>query len=90
LRTRKHQLGEVKANTNHFRAVNLEQGQQTPVPGAEVEDATSIARHVLEQDTLALAPMGKLVRATEIAIDFPLVARPLLPGHAPLSPMPTR
>jgi hypothetical protein len=41
-------------------------GEQAPVSRPEVEDTTSVARHVLEQNALALGAMRKRIRTGEI------------------------
>jgi hypothetical protein len=62
--------------------VGLEHREQAPVAGAEVEDARGAARHVLEQDALALRAARVLVGPRQVAADV-LGGRPLLGGHAP-------
>jgi cytochrome P450 len=76
-----HQLGEVHAHRVHPRALALKQCEQSPVAGAEVEDAADVERHLFEQDRLPFGPMRKLIGPIEIAAYFALVERPLLAGH---------
>lgn len=76
-----HELGEVDAHTKHFGSIDLEKGEQPPVARPEVEDATSISRHVLEQDALSLCAARIAVRPAEIALNV-LGGRPFPGGHA--------
>ncbi len=76
-----HELGEVKTHAEHFAVINLEKGEQAAVARAEVEDAPSVARHMLEQDALSLCPAWILIRPAEIPTDM-LGGRPFLGGHA--------
>lgn len=86
-RCTEHEPGEVEADAKHLRAIGLEKGEQAAIARAEIEDATSVARHLFKQNALPLYTMRKLVRATEVATDPLLVGRPLLAGHAALSPL---
>jgi hypothetical protein len=75
-----HGLGEVKADTKHLRATNSEQSEQATVARAEVEDPTSVARHVLEQDAVSVSTTWIPIRPAKIAADV-LGVGPLLRGH---------
>jgi hypothetical protein len=50
-------------------AINPEKGEQPAVARAEVEDATSAARHMLEQDAVRVVAAWVESSATVIAID---------------------
>jgi hypothetical protein len=76
-----HERREVETQAEHRGALGLQEGQQTAVAGAEVEDARGPARHVVEQDALSLGAVAVLVGAPEIAADV-LGGRPLRCGHA--------
>jgi hypothetical protein len=76
-----HELGEIERHATHMRTVDPQHGEQASVAGPEVEDATSVARYVIEQHALALRAAGVLVRELEIARDV-LGGHPLLGGHA--------
>ena len=77
-----HECGEVEAHAGHRGAVGLEEGEQPPVTGAEVEDARGPAGHVIEQDTLPLEAARVLVCSRKVAADV-LAAGPLRCGHPP-------
>jgi hypothetical protein len=59
----------------------LEQGEQTPVAGTEVEDSMSLLRHLSEQDALSLGAVREAIGAVEIPLGM-LGGRPLIGGHA--------
>ena len=75
-----HQLGEVEADPEHLRALPPQVIEQAAVAGPDVEDATGVERHVLEQDALSLCPARKLIRPPQVVIDV-LGVRPLLGVH---------
>ena len=75
-----HQLGEVDAHADHLGTIGLQEGEQTPVARAEVEDATSPARHVLEQNALSLE-RGAGTRPRGRGSGGRARGRPLLAGH---------
>ncbi len=60
--------------------VDAQQGEQAPVARAEVKDAPRLARHLVEQNALALGLVGKRVGVGEVAVDV-LALRPLVSGH---------
>ena len=76
-----HNLGEVEAHAKHLRAIDLEQREQTPVAGTEVEDSMSVVRHMSEQDALPLGAVREAIGALEIPLGM-LGRRPLIGGHA--------
>src|SRR5438105_4162517 len=76
-----HELGEVKTHTKHLGAIDPKKGEQATVPRPEVEDATRVVRHMLDQDPLSLCAARIPIRPAEIAMDM-VGGRPLLGGHA--------
>ena len=54
----KHQRGVVQADPQQMRPGGLQQRQEPPVAGAQVEDAVRLARHVVEQDASPSARRG--------------------------------
>jgi hypothetical protein len=79
-----HELGEVKAHTEHLAATGPQKGEQAAVARPQVEDATSVARHMLEQDALSLGAARGVVGPGEIPTDM-LGGGPFLGGQASLS-----
>jgi hypothetical protein len=78
-----HELREVEADTMYLAAIDPEKGEQTTVARPEVEDATSLARHLLDQDALSLRAARRGVRSGQVALGV-LGGRPLLSCHAPM------
>lgn len=76
-----HGLGKVKADTKRLVAIDPEKGEQAAVARPEVEDATNVARHMLEQDVLSLRATRILVGPAEITMNM-LGGRPFLSGPA--------
>ena len=79
-----HDVGEVEPDPANVRAITHEQGQEATVARPEVEHATHFARHVVEQDALALSSAREFVGSAETAIDV-LSGGPFLGVQASLS-----
>jgi len=59
---------------SHLGALGAQKGEQARVARAQVEDATSVAGHMLEQDALSLRAARVGIRPPQIAVDV-LVAK---------------
>ena len=76
-----HRLGDIDSDGHALGPLGAHEGEQAPVAGAEVEDTASGKRHLVEQDTLALCPMGDAVHQREVVVDV-LTLLALVRGHA--------
>jgi len=65
-RGRQQRRREVERDGLGLRAVDLQQRQQPPVAGAQVEDPLHITRHQLQQARLALGAVRHLVGARQV------------------------
>jgi hypothetical protein len=80
-RALEHRLGDIDRDGHARGPVGAHEGEQAPVAGAEVEDPARGERHMLEQHTLAVGPMGDGVHQLEVVVDV-LAPLPLAGGHA--------
>ena len=67
----------------YLAAIDLEKGEQATVARPEVEDATSVTRHLLDQDALSLRAVRIGVRSGQVAVGV-LSGRPFLGCHTPM------
>ena len=75
-----HDVGEVEPDPAKVRPITHEQGQEATIARPEVEDAAHFARHVVEQDALALSSAREFVGSAEVSIDV-LSGGPFLGVH---------
>ena len=73
-------LGEVEAHTEHLAAIDPKMGKKATVASPEVEDATRVPRHMLEQDALSHCAVRVAIRPAKITNDV-FGGRPLLGVH---------
>ncbi len=64
-----HDLGEIKADANDLGTIAVEKREQATVSRPDVEDAMSVVRDVLQQDTLPLCAVREPIRPVEIIQD---------------------
>ncbi len=64
-----HDVGEVEADAAQLLAIDLQKGKQAAVARAQVKDAASITRHLLEQHALAFRASRELVGPKQVAMN---------------------